>query len=100
MYSDSEKGSLLEHSRRASYNDEMNFEQQVEEFLKEHEDVNDHYQQHQQQQFDDEQLTTLQSNDNVDHNDDNFDHDMINDDDNELTRNDDDLLLEMESCIN
>ena len=83
-----------------SYNDEMNFEQQVQEFLKEHEDDHDHYQQHQQQQFDDGQLTTIQNNEDVDGHNEDLDHDMINDDDNELTRNDDDLLLEMENCIN
>ena len=92
---------MLEDHRRPSYNEEINFEQQVQEFLKEqHEDENDHYQH--QQQFDDGQLTMLPSNDDVDqdidHND-NFDHDVI-DNDNELTRNDDDLLLEMENCIN
>ena len=44
----------------------------------------------------------LQNNDDIDRdvdNNDNLDHDMVNND-NELTRNDDDLLLEMENCIN
>ena len=101
MFSDNERDLLLEDNRRASYSDEMNFEQQVQEFLKEHEEDNDHYQYHQQQQqLDEVQLTYLQSNDDVDRNDGDFDHDMVNDDDNELTRNDDDLLLEMENCIN
>ena len=81
-----------------SYNEEMNFEQQVQEFLKEQEDDKDHNQ-HQWQQFDDGQLSILQNNDDIDHDvddNDNLDHDMVNDN-NELTRNDDDFLLEMEN---
>ena len=103
LYSDNEKDLLLEYTRRPSCNEEINFEQQVQEFLKEHEDDDDHYH-HQQQHGDDRRLTAQQSIDDVDHDDDfdhdNFDHDMVDNDDNELTRNDDDLLLEMENCIN
>ena len=102
IYSDNEKDLLQEHHRRVSYNEEINFEQQVQEFLKEQEDDNDDHRHQWQQQFDDGQLTMLQHNDNTDHDvdhNDALDHDMVNDD-NELTRNDDDLLLEMENCIN
>ena len=100
-YSGNEKDLLQEHHRRVSYNEEINFEQQVQEFLKEQEDDEDHNQ-HQWQHFDNGQLLMLQSNDDIHHNvddNDNLDHDMVNND-NELTRNDDDLLLEMENCIN
>ena len=95
--SDIEKHSLSEQDRRTSFNEEINFELQVQEFLKEHEDDNECYQHnHQQPQFDDEQPMIQQSGDNID----DLDHGMISNDDHELTRNDDDLLLEMENCIN
>ena len=99
-YSGNEKDLLKEHHRQVSYNEEINFKQQVQEFLKEQEDDEDHNQH--QWQFDNGQLSMLQSNDGIDHDvddNDNLDHDMVNND-NELTRNDDDLLLEMENCIN
>jgi len=68
----------------------------VEQFLREREDDDDC----QQRQFDDNELMS-QSNDGVDQDvDHNVDQGMINDDGSELTRNDDDLLLEMENCIN
>ena len=45
----------------------MTFEH-VQEFLKEHEEDHDHYQYHRwQKQFDDKQLTSLQSNAHIDH---------------------------------
>ena len=96
FYSDNEKQLLSEHNRRISFNEEINFEQQVQEFLKEHKDDDECYQHHQRQQFDGEQPMIQQSEENID----DLDHNMIGKDDHELTRNDDDLLLEMENCIN
>lgn len=87
--SETEKDLLVGQPRRVS----DDFEQQMEQFLREQEDDDD-------QQLDDGELLSNDDVDQaVDHKDD-FEHGRINDDDNVLTRNDDDLLLEMENCIN